>query len=342
MKVVLYGSPVVAFENNLRQRVSDDFDLVAIDYGAGSENMIAAFGDASAVVTVRFDQDIPPAPNLALVQVPGVGCDEIDLAALPPTATLCNVYGHAEAVAEFAILALLQWCHRFCEANASFKSGSWERSSRFGTPPHGELFGRVVGLVGYGHVGRAIAKRLAGFGVTTLVCNRTPPSDIPNVAKTYELRELPNMLEECDFIIVSVALTEETSGLLGPSSFASMKKRAVLINVARGPIVDEEALYLALSKNRIGGAVIDVWYNYPESTVDAFAKPSKFVFSELSNVYMTPHISGWTQGTVERRWSEIADNLERLRANRPLLNIVQERRRGKGSKKVKKPIDRSR
>ena len=116
-------------------------------------------------------------------------------------------------------------------------------------------------------------------------------------------------------------LTEATRGLIGPAELARMKPDAVLINVARGPIVDEQALFDALREERIGGAVLDTWYRYP-SPDDPAVRPASLPFHELANVVMTPHCSGWTDGLMPRRFGVIGDNLERLRAGSPLLSQV--------------------
>lgn len=322
MKVVLYGSPVIAFLPVLRARLSPEFEIVAADYDATDDELAAAFNDATAVVTVRYDYRIPGSESIRLVQVPGVGCDEIDRSLLPVEATLCNVYGHGDGVAEYAMLGMLQFCHQVFEADASFRAGSWSRSSRMQAPPHRELSGSTVGIVGYGVIGRALAEHLQGFKVTTLVCNRSDPGEDAVVEKSYPLKDLRTMVGRCDFLVVSVPLVDSTIDLIDQDIFAAMKETAVLINVARGPVVNESALYSALDKKEIGGAVIDVWYNYPSSSDDHHVKPSKFDFAGLGNVLMTPHISGWTEGTVNRRWATIVDNLNHVANQRELENVV--------------------
>ena len=326
MKVVLYGSPVISFGDLLQKRLSNGYELTAVDYDASDQDIEAAFAGAQAVITVRFDKRIPCVPSLTLVQVPGVGCDEIDTSLLPSTATLCNVYGHGDAVAEYVLLGMLQWCHQFYEADASFRSGGWERSSRFQAPPHRELSGSVVGIVGYGLIGQAVATHLQGFNVTTLVCNRSKPAQDALHSQSYSLSELGEMVTKCDFLVVSVALSGETTDLIDKNLLVAMKSDAVLVNVARGPVINEDALFAALKDGEIGGAVLDVWYNYPSNTKDQFARPSSHDFAKLKNVYMTPHISGWTDGTVKRRWDTIADNLTRLGKGEALLNVVNSAR----------------
>lgn len=322
MKIVLYGGPVLGFEPELRHRLGAEHELCTVGYDAPAPALAAALGDARAMLTARFQAGLPPGPSLRLVQVPGVGFDEIDIAALPATATLCNVHGHGPAVAEYAVLAMLEWGIGFADAQQGFRGGSWRRSSRMGAAPHRELQGRVVGIVGYGHIGRSLSRRLAGFAVETLVCNRTPPAPEPELAAAYALDELPQMLARCDFVVVCIALTEATRGLIGERALAAMKSDAVVVNVARGPVIDEDALFAALASGRIGGAVIDVWYSYPEGEHDAAARPSRHDFSALPNVFMTPHISGWTRETVGRRLDDIVENLRRLEAGRPLINVV--------------------
>ena len=133
--------------------------------------------------------------------------------------------------------------------------------------------------------------------------------------------ELAHLLEAADFVVIACPLTAATQGLIGRAELARMRKDAVLINVARGPIVDEDALFEALSRRTIGGAVLDTWYRYPGGG-DASTRPSRHPFHELDNVVMTPHCSGWTEGLMERRFAVIGDNLERLAAGQPLLNQV--------------------
>ena len=122
-------------------------------------------------------------------------------------------------------------------------------------------------------------------------------------------------------MVIACPLGEATRGLIGEAQLARMRASAVLINVARGPIVDEDALFTALRERTIGGAALDTWYRYPEHAGEML-RPSRHPFHELDNVLMTPHCSGWTEGVMARRFAVIADNLERLQSGRPLLNQV--------------------
>jgi phosphoglycerate dehydrogenase-like enzyme len=122
-------------------------------------------------------------------------------------------------------------------------------------------------------------------------------------------------------VVVACPLAAETRGLLDARRLGLMKETGVLINVARGEVVDEDALFAALRDKTIHGATLDVWYNYPTITARE-AAPSRHPFHELPNVYMTPHCSAWTEGLFERRWGFIAANLDRFARGEPLKNVV--------------------
>jgi len=122
--------------------------------------------------------------------------------------------------------------------------------------------------------------------------------------------------------VIAAALAPQTERLIDARRLAKMKPSAVLINVGRGPIVEEDALYAALKEKRIRGATLDVWNAYPSKDNLSLA-PSKHPFHELDNVWMTPHTAAWTTGMVERRWSEIAENLDRLARGEPLRHQLR-------------------
>jgi len=321
MKVVLNGVAVVPFASLLPPRLQTPWKIALVDDATPAAEALRAFVGADAMVTVDFDARVPPAPRLRLIQVPGAGCDGIDVGALPPGSSLCNVHKHEAGVAEYVMLAMLQWNIRFIEASASFRAGSWERSSRFGAQPVEELGGQTVGIVGLGHIGRMVARRVKAFDARVVAAEHFPINKPAEVDVMVGLDRLGEVAAEADFLVVCCALTESTRGLIGEAVFARMKPSAVLINVGRGPLVDEDALWRAVSGHRIAGAVIDVWYRYPDA-VNTEVKPSKYDFAALPNVHMTPHIAGWTTGTVQRRWDVIAENLDHLARNEPFVNVV--------------------
>lgn len=320
--VVILGpllTPQVPF---LRERLGATHNVLAIDDGEKDAQARSAFANADVIVAITYGSQLPPAPRLKLLQVGGAGYEMIDFEAVPPSAAICNAFGHEEACAEYAVLGMLAWCHRFVEATQSFRQGSWEFSGRANGAPHDELQGKTVGIIGLGRIGRAIASRLAPFGVRTIAVNRSPLQSCSNVSWVGGWNDLDRLLEQSDFVVVACALTPETTDLISEERLQQMRSNAVLINVARGPIVNEGALFAALQTARIGGAVLDAWYRYPDSPADK-PRPSQFPFETLPNVYMTPHYSGWTRGMFARRWGSIAENIQRAHRGEQLLNLVR-------------------
>ena len=134
------------------------------------------------------------------------------------------------------------------------------------------------------------------------------------------LQSLPDVLRRADYLAITLPLTPETRGLIGPAQLALMKPMAILVNVARAQIVDEDALYAALAERRIAAAALDVWYRYPSAPGPLL--PAGRPFHELPNVLMTPHVSGWTDGMLEARASLIAENIRRTARGEHPENMV--------------------
>jgi phosphoglycerate dehydrogenase-like enzyme len=132
---------------------------------------------------------------------------------------------------------------------------------------------------------------------------------------------MDQVLSESDFVLVSTPLIDSTRGLIGEREIGLMRQDAYLINPARGHIVDEKALYEALASKSITGAAIDTWYEYPVSETDS-PRPAKYPFWELDNIIMTPHHSGATFGTRDRRAETVAANIDRIAKGQPLVNVL--------------------
>ncbi len=320
LEAVLLGM-AAAYEAAIRDQLRTPWRLTVLPDGADPERLATALAGADAVVLTRLDGSLPLGAKLRLVQVGGAGLDAIELAAVPPRAFLCNAYGHEDGMAEYVLLAILAWRHRFLEMAASFKAGSWRFSGHVGDPPHGEAAGATLGIVGLGRIGRAIGRRAQALGMRVLACNRSLVPD-PPVDELLPWSRLDELLPRVDFLVLSCALDSTTRGLIDARRLARLRPEAVLINVARGPVCVEADLFAALRDRRIAGAVLDVWWRYP-SAEDPTPRPSTFPFHELDDVIMTPHASGWTEGLFRRRGGQIARNLDALATGAPLLNVVR-------------------
>ena len=268
---------------------------------------------ADALVSRRFSPGMAAAADrLRLILTPGAGTNEIDFAAVPPGAAVCNVFGHEAAIAEYVFMAILALNRDLLNMDARFRQADWSDRTR---GPQPEINGQTLGIVGLGHIGAEVARVGRAFGMRVVGVTRSPNlgrAEVLGLAWLGDMARLRPLLAEADFVVVAVPLEASTTGLIGRDELAAMKPGAFLVNVARGEVVDEAALYAALHDRRIAGAAIDVWYRYPDAGEPC--RPSAFPFHELPNVIMTPHVAGWTTGTFEHRWAAIAENLRRLAA----------------------------
>ncbi|MBK7654768.1 MAG: phosphoglycerate dehydrogenase, partial [Betaproteobacteria bacterium] len=184
-----------------------------------------------------------------------------------------------------------------------------------------ELGQQTVGLLGFGHIGQAIAHRAKAFGMKVHAANRSAVKS-PLVDQAFGLHDLPAFMASVDVVVVSLPLMPDTTGIVNQAALAAMRPGAVLVNVGRGPVIDEQALFEALSRRQIAGAIIDTWYQYPTPARTECA-PSQFDFAALDNVTLTPHMSGWTSGTIQRRQQTMADNIGRLCRGEALVNVLK-------------------
>jgi phosphoglycerate dehydrogenase-like enzyme len=305
--------------------------LVAPLLQSGWETMVAderdaaafaiAVAQADAIISMDWAWNIP-APKLKLLHLPGAGTDEIQFAKLPPATTVCNVFGHDIGIAEYVMAGMLEMTIGLRAMDQALRQDRWIGSYLCG-PRHGELFGQTVGIVGYGRIGREVARRAQAFGMRIIACSRTAKAQDEFAERVDDMSQFDRLLQEADFVVVATPLSDSTRGLFGAATFAKMKSGAVIVNVARGAIIDAAALYAALKSKRIAGAVIDTWYYYPKQGED-YRKPSHLPFRELDNILMTPHASAWTTNLIARRCQGIAENLNRLARGEALINIVRQ------------------
>jgi phosphoglycerate dehydrogenase-like enzyme len=303
-------------------KATETFDATALGDVGDTQRLIPALAEAEIVVGHIWKKDFPEAPRLKLLQSPAAGLDLIDVPSLPRGVTICNVVGHEQAIAEYVLMTMLALTHRLLDTVTSFRDiGSWAAGGAGGGEPHGEVLGKTIGIIGYGRIGREVAKRAASFGCRVVAANRSPIAEPGEAAEIYPLAQLDRMLPHCDVVVIAAGLGPETRGLIDADRLALMKPTAFLINIGRALIVDEEALYKSLRNGRIGGAALDVWWRYPNAA-EPNALPSRFPFHELPNVLMTPHCSSATDGARDRRLSVIAGNLDRFARGEGLTNVV--------------------
>ena len=252
---------------------------------------------------------IAAAPGLRLIQKIGVGVNTIDLeAARARGIPVCNLPGtNARAVAELTLALMLAAIRRLPQFDAGLRAGVW--SDPMLQDGIGELGGRTVGLVGYGAIPRILAPILAAMGCRVIYTTRNPVSDAIG-----ERMPLAALLAEADVVSLHVPLTAGTEGLIDAAALGRMKPGAVLVNTARGGLVDQSALVAALRGGRLGAAGLDVFAVEPTD-------PSDPLFL-LPNVVVTPHIGWLTTGTFDRSFALAAENCRRIAAREALLHRV--------------------
>jgi phosphoglycerate dehydrogenase-like enzyme len=284
----------------------------------------AAVADADVLVTGSCPATVAAAgKRLRLVHAAGAGTDGIDVSALPAGVQVANTFHHEDSIAEYVVAAAIVLRRRFLQQDAALRRGVWDSPAYDPQIPWTEsLAAATVGFVGYGHIGARTWAGFRAFGARGVAVTRR--GDVDATAEgldwTGTTDDLDPLLAAADVVVVSVPLTSDTRGLIGSRRLSGMRPSAILVNVGRGPVVDQEALYAALRDGAIAGAAVDVWYDYPAG--GNTASHSAFPFHTLPNVFMTPHSSGLTRQTFTGRAADIAANIARLVAGQPLRHVV--------------------
>jgi phosphoglycerate dehydrogenase-like enzyme len=322
LQIAFAGTFAATLGAPVRARLKLPCDVVVDD----EVNIVSRLSSVDVLVTLAFTREMgAAAKQLKLVQVPGAGLDRIDRSALPEGTSLANVYGHEVGIAEYVMGAMLALTRSFGRIDAALRRGAWESQWGVGTPappPWPELAGKTLGVLGYGRIGQALARRARAFDMEVCAIRReVTRSTSDGLTFLGGPDRLDEVLRRADYLAVTLSLSDATRDLIGERELSLMKPTAVLVNVARAEIVDEDALYRALLERRLAGAALDVWYRYPKTAEPTL--PARRPFHELANVLMTPHVSGWTEGMLKARATLIAENIQRTARGEPPLNLIR-------------------
>ena len=262
------------------------------------------------------------APKLKLVQLTSAGADRLidsELARSDRVSVTTASGIHAVPIGEYVIGAMIAFAKGFPRAFRGQQENTWR--------PYiaSELEDATVGILGLGAIGRHVAKLAKGFGMRVIATRRSQEKRMSGAAageqyvdEMFARDEIPVMLGECDYVVVAVPLTEESRHLIGEAELSAMKRNAVIVNIARGAVIDQQALIRAVKNGVIGGAALDV--------TDPEPLPPDNELWRLDNVMITPHISGGTPKYMDRAIELFCDNLRRYLAGEPLRNLIDAER----------------
>jgi phosphoglycerate dehydrogenase-like enzyme len=282
-------------------KLPDDTNIIV---SSDRERVFAAVRDADILLNADFRdpslflETFPLAKRIRWAHVCSAGVEGVLSAEIrASTIPLTNGRGvFARPLGEWAIGAMIFFAYQFRRIVKNQQMKLWQRYD------HEELHGRTVLIVGYGSIGRAVGERACALGMRVLTSSRRRPGD------------LDAMLAECDYLVITAPLTDETRGLIGAAQIARLKPNAVVINVGRGAIMDESALIGALQDGKIRGAALDVFVKEP-------LLPDH-PFWSMENVLLSPHTADSLPDSREKAVEFFLENFERFRKGEPLHNIV--------------------
>ncbi len=320
LKIVFHGQNAANFRQGFEQLVAPGHQIIDLSNALDQPGERDHYESADVVIGIKLNNDMPVPLKARLFHAPAAGTDAVNTALLPAQCTLANCFGHENAIAEYVMAALLLRHVPLARADQDLRQQRWTYWAGQKAALRTELGAQTMGLLGFGHIAQTVALRAKAFGMQVHVANRSP-IEHPGVDQSWTLDGLHDFMGSADIVVVSLPLTDNTVGLVDARAIAAMRPDAVLMNVGRGAVIEEKALYDALATRQIGGAVIDTWYQYPTPSQTECA-PSQYDFAALDNVLMTPHMSGWTAGTVRRRQETLADNIGRLSRGEALINVL--------------------
>lgn len=284
--------------------------ILDTDNGIEKEKLKQAVREVEVIITavVQIDKEIiDAAPNLKYIMKFGAGYDNIDFKyAREKGIPVTNTPGqNADAVADLAIGLMLATARNIPAKNEELRNGNWELSMGI------EIFQKKLGIIGFGAIGQAIAQRATGFQMEVLTYGTFQDQTIAD-RLNVEFVDLNKLLNESDIVVVSTTLRKDNYQLINAKTLNEIKKDALFINVSRGALVDEDALYEALTNGKIKGAGLDVFVE----------EPSHHPLLTLPNTTVTPHIGAATNEAIKRTGSVALENVQRLKNDLPLLYVV--------------------
>jgi phosphoglycerate dehydrogenase-like enzyme len=232
-----------------------------------------------------------------------------------------NLHHNAAPVAEMVLALLLAAAKRIVPMDRSLRAHDW--TPRYQSNPSVLLEGKTALILGYGAIGQRVARMCRGLGMRVLAIRRNVSAQPDDPDEVYPPEALQGLLPQANALLICLPLTPATEGLIGAHELALLPPGALLVNVGRGPIVQQAALYHALRDGTLGAAGLDVWYNYPaDEAARAHTPPSDYAFHELDNVVLSPHRAGAAEETAVLRMTRLAELLNAAARGETVPNRV--------------------
>jgi phosphoglycerate dehydrogenase-like enzyme len=289
----------------IEEVLGEEAELAYLPRLTGNDERMAMLARARVLIGLALAQELPEgalaqSPELAFVQLLSAGADHIDFRAIPERVTLAgNVGAYAKPMAEHVMAMALALAKRLPEGHAALARGEFDQMAT------ATLEGGVCAILGFGGIGSATARLMRAFGVRIHALNSSGRTAEP-VEFIGTLADLDRVLAAADVLVIALPLTSETQGLIGRRELEMMKPGAILVNVARGAIVDERALYEHLRANPRFSAGIDAWWQEP---LHGGTFTTRYPFFELPNVLGSPHNSGIVPGIMRFAAAQAAQNV---------------------------------
>lgn len=288
-----------------------------------NENLRELIKDSEVVIGEPPSKEVlDSAKKLKLIQIPWTGVDRLDFNMLKKyDFKICNSHSNANSVAELAVALLFSIIKYVPLHDKNLRKKNWMRPSP--NNEYGKYIPRMMArkqvlIIGYGAVGQKIARMLSGFDVKISIINKTEPDHCQH--SYFPSTEKINAAATADYIFICLPLTKETENYIDKQFYSACKKSTYIVNTSRGNICNEKDLYEALKNERIAGAAIDTWYQYPNAQNKEIL-PSSFPFHKLKNVVLSPHQGGFSRGELPHL-DDAIKNLILYAHNKRLINVV--------------------
>jgi phosphoglycerate dehydrogenase-like enzyme len=296
-----------------------------VSWRTGPADLGDELRDVQVYVGGQFTAEMAAvAEKLRLIHAAGAGTDRIDFDALSGDVLVANTFHHERSIAEYVLAAAIMMRRGFFTQDRSLRRDVWATAVYDDAIPQAKtLRDARVGLVGFGHIGQFAWDLFRAFGSTGIAVTGSGRVNATAHGLSWVggVARLDDLLRESDVVVVSAPLTPATEGMIGADQLRALGPDGVLINVGRGLLVNERALFDGLRNGDVRAAAIDVWYRYPAKPGESTA-PATLPFGELDNVLMTPHSSGITADTFSGRADDIAANIGRLARGETLRNVI--------------------